>query len=67
MENYAKRVSEWLEHRVRVAEANNPELAHLKQQISELGALIEQASGAEQNELIARQNVAIMKLINIVQ
>lgn len=64
MEDYAKKVLEWLQKRVAAAEANDPELRPLKDRINTLSQELKDASDEDVPKLLKEQNKAIQALIN---
>ena len=64
MEDYAKKVLEWLQKRVAAAEANDPELRPLKDRINTLSQGLKDASDEDVPKLLKEQNKAIQALIN---
>ena len=64
MESYALRCAEWLENRVRNAEARDPQLRPLKDLINELSETIKSAKEEEIPNLLREQDLAIQSLIS---
>ncbi|MGA7949729.1 MAG: hypothetical protein WCA45_06170 [Thiobacillaceae bacterium] len=63
MEDYAARCAEWLENRVRDAEARDPQLRALKDQINQPGEKLNSAKEDEIPNLLRQQDKAIQALI----
>ena len=64
MESYALRCAEWLVNRVRNAEARDPHLRPLKDQINELSERIKSANEEEIPNLLREQDLSIQSLIS---